>query len=207
MKTSSIKEYEEKEKAYYTSTLNMWYTIRLEKDKQLLTLSVTALGVLVTLLRTLGVSSVIQAIFFAIAVLCFFFTIILILCSLEKSSIYLKQILTDSPVDEKTLIILDRVATICFGAAMLAVLAIGADSVLNNFHQEKIVAQESQKPQVQRMVDLGNKQTQGMQGAASLRPQPPITSQNNPINAQSSSGGSGGNQGGQAGSSKSSSSN
>jgi hypothetical protein len=200
METLSEEEYREKDKAYYTSTLNMWYAIRLEKDKQLLTLSVTALGVLVTLLRTLGVSSISQAIFFAIATLGFFLTIILILFSFEKSSIYLKQILVNSPADESALIILDRVALFSFGIAMLSVLAIGADSLLNNFHQDRTMTQESQKPQVNRMINVGEKQTHGMQGAASLRPQPP----SKPQNPQSSSGGSGTNQGSQGSSSQSS---
>jgi hypothetical protein len=186
METSSHDEYRDKDKIFYTSTLNTWYTLRLEKDKQLLTLSVTALGVLITLLRTVGVSRYCQAVFFAIAGVCFCFTIIFILFSLEKSSIYLQQIINNSPEEEKPIIILDRLSNICFIFAMLAVLAIGADSIINDLSKEKIMSQESQNPQIQRIC------TEGMQGAASLRPKPPQVPQSNPTNPQP--GGEGGNQ-------------
>jgi hypothetical protein len=186
METLSQDEYKDKDKIFYTSTLNTWYTIRLEKDKQLLTLSVTALGVLITLLRTVGITRNSQAIFFSMSGVCFCSTIILILCSLEKSSIYLKQLLTNLPTNENTIIILDRFANTFFVFAMIAVLAIGADSMLNDLHQEKNMSQEQQKSQVQKMiVDLGNLQKDGMQGAASLKPQPPVTS--HPTNNQSGS--------------------
>jgi hypothetical protein len=196
METSSHDEYEAKDKIFYTSTLNTWYTIRLERDKQLLTLSVTALGVLITLLRTVGVSRSNQAIFFAIAGFCFCFTIIFILFSLDQSSTYLKKILTNSPADEKMLIILDRLSNTCFVFAMLAVLAIGADSILSDLHKEKSMSQEPEKPQIQKMiVDTTHVCQDGMQGAASLRPKPPSAPQKSPVNSQSVDGG--GNQGNQ----------
>jgi hypothetical protein len=191
METSSHDEYEAKDKIFYTSTLNTWYTIRLERDKQLLTLSVTALGVLITLLRTVGVSRSNQAIFFAIAGFCFCFTIIFILFSLDQSSTYLKKILTNSPADEKMLIILDRLSNTCFVFAMLAVLAIGADSILSDLHKEKSMSQEPEKPQIQKMIVCQD----GMQGAASLRPQPPSAPLKSPTNSQLVNGG--GNQGNQ----------
>jgi nucleoid-associated protein YejK len=70
MESSDKEDYEAKQKAFYSAMIAAWLNTRLERDKQLLGLSVTAIGLLVTLLRTVGVSSLLQIILWLFSFLC-----------------------------------------------------------------------------------------------------------------------------------------
>lgn len=194
METNDEKDcYDEKAKAYYTSTLNTWYTIRLEKDKQLLTLSITALGFLITLLRTVGITSSFDVFCFSIAIFFFFVTIILILFSFEKNSIYLKEILLDEDPEEKIIIRLDKIISYCFVLAMFSVFLIGTSTLFYSFQIREVnMNHNSHRPKVQKMLAQPNKgDTLGVQGAKSLKPKLPKPNQSGSSREQKKSEGDG----------------
>ncbi|WDT74288.1 MAG: hypothetical protein MPW16_13610 [Candidatus Manganitrophus sp.] len=56
--SSEENDYKAKELAFYEATVNAWITTKFEKDKHLLTLSLAAIGLLITLLTTVGAATV-----------------------------------------------------------------------------------------------------------------------------------------------------
>jgi hypothetical protein len=103
------------------------FNTQLERDKQLLTLSSSAIALLVTLLRTVGVSNLLQIGFFSIALLAFLLTVILVLEILKKNGNYIEQILQGSGSENKY-IFLDQLATFSFIIGIVMVIVIGIDS-------------------------------------------------------------------------------
>ncbi|MBD2621279.1 hypothetical protein H6G48_06155 [Microcystis flos-aquae FACHB-1344] len=93
MESSDKEDYEAKEKAFYSAMIAAWLTTRLERDKQLLGLSVTAIGLLVTLLRTVGVSIPLQIILFGLALFAFLITVVLVIYILGENSTHIEKIL------------------------------------------------------------------------------------------------------------------
>ncbi len=93
MESSDKEDYKAKEKAFYSAMISAWLTTRLERDKQLLGLSVTAIGLLVTLLRTVGVSIPLQIILFGLALFAFLITVVLVIYILGENSTHIEKIL------------------------------------------------------------------------------------------------------------------
>src|SRR4028119_718183 len=103
-------DYEAKNKIFYGTMISASLTTQIERDKQLLTLSSSAIGLLVTLLRTVGVSNLLQVVFFGIALIAFLVTVISVLDILSKNATYIDEMLDGCRTESKYLIFLDRVA-------------------------------------------------------------------------------------------------
>ncbi len=111
-------------------------TTQLERDKQLLTLSSSAIGLLVTLLRTVGVSNLLQVVFFGIALIAFLVTVISVLDILSKNATYIDEMLDGCRTESKYLIFLDRVAMTSFITGMIMVVIIGMYSATISLGQK-----------------------------------------------------------------------
>lgn len=85
MQTSEWQEFREKEKAFYSAMLNGWLTTKLEKDRQILTLSAAAIGLLVTLLKIGIVPNHLQAYLFIVAIILFSISAIVVLFILIRA--------------------------------------------------------------------------------------------------------------------------
>ena len=114
MKSVDKEEYEAKDKAFYSAMLSAWLNTKLERDKQLLGLSVTAIGLLVTLLRTVGASSFSQVILFGLALFAFLITVISAIHILDKNATHIEEMLSDSEEQSIALMVLDKVVEISF---------------------------------------------------------------------------------------------
>jgi hypothetical protein len=128
MESSDKEDYEAKEKAFYSAMIGAWLNTRLERDKQLLGLSVTAIGLLVTLLRTVGVSSLLQIILFGLALFAFLITVVLVIYILGENSTHIEKILGGSEIESRKLMCLDKTAGISFVVGMVLIVIIGMDS-------------------------------------------------------------------------------
>ncbi len=128
MESSDKEDYKAKEKAFYSAMISAWLTTRLERDKQLLGLSVTAIGLLVTLLRTVGVSSPLQIILFGLALFAFLITVVLVIYILGENSTHIEKILGGSEIESRKLMCLDKTAGISFVVGMVLIVIIGMDS-------------------------------------------------------------------------------
>jgi hypothetical protein len=96
MESLDEEDYIAKDRIFYTAMVNAWLNTRLEHDKQLLSLSTTAIGLLVTLSKTVGVSNLFQAIIVWFALLSFLVTIISVTCVLKKNSAYIEEVMNRS---------------------------------------------------------------------------------------------------------------
>lgn len=189
-------DYEAKDRAFYSAMISAWLNTKLERDKQLLTLSTSAIGLLVTLLRTVGVSNFSQILLFGAALIAFLFTVISVIWILGKNANHIEQMLNGSETESRHLAFLDRVATISFIMGMVMVVIIGMYSAKisliekgTNMNQDNIV--NTHRESVKTNNDSWN-------GVHKLRPQPPkavetnsTTTPPNASNPSASSGGSG----------------
>jgi uncharacterized membrane protein YqhA len=188
-------DYEAKDRAFYSAMISAWLNTKLERDKQLLTLSTSAIGVLVTLLRTVGVSNFSQILLFGAALIAFLFTVISVILILGKNANHIEKMLDGSETENRHLAFLDRFATITFIMGMVMVVIIGMYSATisllekgTNMNQDNIG--NTHRESVKTNNDSWN-------GVHKLRPQPPkavetnSTTTPNASNPSASSGGSG----------------
>ncbi|MGC9491547.1 hypothetical protein, partial [Vibrio genomosp. F10] len=82
----------EKEVEFYAATVGAWLNTKFELDKSLLTLSTGAIGLLVTLLTTVGASSVEGLVLYFVALLCFLVCVISILLVFKRNAKHLEGI-------------------------------------------------------------------------------------------------------------------
>ena len=81
-----------KEIAFYSATVQAWIATRMERDRALLSLSAGGIGLLVTLLTTLGASSSVQLWLYMAAATSFAGAIVFALLVFGRNSHYLRQI-------------------------------------------------------------------------------------------------------------------
>lgn len=188
-------DYEAKDRAFYSAMISAWLNTKLERDKQLLTLSTSVIGLLVTLLRTVGVSNFSQRLLFGAALIAFLFTVISVILILGKNANHIEKTLDGSETENRHLAFLDQFATITFIIGMIMVVIIGMCSAKisliekgTNMNQDNIG--NTHRESVKTNNDSWN-------GVNKLRPQPPkavetnSTTTPNASNPSASSGGSG----------------
>lgn len=206
MENSDKEDYEAKEKAFYTAMISAWLNTRLERDKQLLGLSVTAIGLLVTLLRTTGVSNLSQIILYGFTLFAFLITVVSVIYILGENSTHIEKMLDSSETESITLMYLDKVAGISFVVGMVLIVIIGMHSAMINLSEKETIMSQDKSPDTH--CQPGTNNDKSWNGIAKLRPQPPKTSPTTPNTAPSAtnpSATSGGNGSSSAGESSSSS--
>jgi len=110
--------------------LSALFNTQLERDKQLLTLSSSAIALLVTLLRIVGVSNLLQIILFSIALIAFLVTVLLVLETLRKNTDYITEILENGVPENNKYLYLDQFATKSFSLGIIMVVLIGIYSAI-----------------------------------------------------------------------------
>jgi len=116
--------------------VNASINTQIEREKQLLTLSSSAIALLVTLLRTVGVSNSLQIVFFGVALIAFLVTVILALEILNKNAKYIDQILMGRGTKNKYEF-LNRWATISFMIGIIMVVIIGMYSAIISLSEKE----------------------------------------------------------------------
>jgi len=191
-------DYEAKNRAFYSAMLSAWLNTKLERDKQLLTLSTSAIGLLVTLLRTVGVANWLQVGFFGTALIAFLFSVISILAILGKNATYIEEMLNGSETEDRQLAFLDRSATISFIIGMIMVVIIGMYSATISLSEKGTNMNQDNSGNFHHRGEPGTV-TRGdsWNGVHKLRPEPPkavetnSSTTSNASNSSASSGGSG----------------
>ncbi|MBW4513990.1 MAG: hypothetical protein KME11_02040 [Timaviella obliquedivisa GSE-PSE-MK23-08B] len=167
---------EAKERLFYSAMLSAWLNTRLELDKQLLGLSVTAIGLLVTLLRTLGVSNFSQIVLFGFALFAYLTTVISVIYILHENSEHIEKLLNSSEAEESQfLAVLDTVAGISFVIGMMLTVTIGIHSAVINLSEKGAIVSQEQPKNFSIQTDSWN-------GVNKLRPQPPKKDSNDTTN-------------------------
>ena len=123
---SENKENQEKEIAFYSASLQAWFTTRIERDKSLLTLSAGGIGLLITLLSTVGANSVCILLLYISALVFFLLCIISVLSILWRNAEYLTKVIKKEKDQDILLGFLDCFASITFliGVILSTLLAV-----------------------------------------------------------------------------------
>ncbi|WP_071188582.1 hypothetical protein [Trichormus sp. NMC-1] len=179
MESLNKEEYEAKDRAFYSAMISAWLNTRIERDKQLLGLSSTAIGLLVTLLRTVGVSNLWQMALFGFALLFFLITVIAVICILDRNASHIEKMLVESETQDKGLEFLDKIAEISFIFGMILVVIIGISSAKINLNEKKVSMNLERQLNKQYHIHVGEKSWNGLE---KLRPQPPKEPQTPPPN-------------------------
>ncbi|MEJ2612046.1 MAG: hypothetical protein P8179_18730 [Candidatus Thiodiazotropha sp.] len=91
-----LKELEGKNIAHYSVLLGAWIQTKMERDKTLVTLSSAAIGLLITVLTTVGVQSIYEIVLFIISIVAFIITIWSALVIYQLNSKHLEDALRGS---------------------------------------------------------------------------------------------------------------
>lgn len=131
MATEDINE--KKEVAFYTAGVAAWYNTSLEHDKSLFTLSAGGIGLLITLIRTVGVGSAEILVLYLIAMLSFLICLLTVLVIFKKNRTHIEQVFQGRQDNDPNLAVFDNVAIWSFGIAVLFSAVIGISSAISSY--------------------------------------------------------------------------
>lgn len=156
---------QEKEVQWYSATVNAWFSTRLEHDRSLLTLSAGAIGLLVTLLSTVGVKSPESALLYGAAMLSFFVSLAAVLWIFRRNATHLTEIIQSNVASDPLLRMLDAVAigTFLFGVVLSSIIGISA--AVHSLQPSEASMSGEQKTQAQ-----PQNLNESFNGATSVRP-------------------------------------
>lgn len=133
--TTELKEVE-----FYSASVNAWYNTQLEHDKNLLTLSAGGIGLLITLLTTVGVSSVEGFFLYVLALFCFVLCVGSVLVIFKQNGKYIEYLVKgDVPPNNPLLQSLDSVAIYSFAFGVVFAAVVGVAAAITSFQNKESV--------------------------------------------------------------------
>ena len=137
----------QKEVEFYAAGVTAWYNTRLEHDKSLLALSSGGIGLLITLLTTIGVSSATGLVLHLLAIFSFLVCLVAILFIFLKNSSHIEDVLkTDAQQFDPLLAKLDKIAFVAFALGILFSSVIGVSAAINSYSsKEKTMTNENKQ--------------------------------------------------------------
>lgn len=164
----------EKEVAYYSALVGAWIDTRMELDRTLVALSAGGVGLLATLVTTVGVSKESHLWLYGLAALMFATTLICELVIFKKNSALIEE--TIQSLDPTTkLKHLDKVAIVSFGIGIAAVLAVGILTATESLETKMSKDGETTRP-IQQPAP-GDSLTKSLDGVQNIAPRPVATPQ------------------------------
>lgn len=122
---------DEKEVEYYAAKANAWFNTKLEYDKSLLVLSAGAIGLLITLLTTVGVSSFSLLVVFFASIISFIVCLIAVLAIFSRNAKHLEELISGKK--RMTLLgFLDSLSISTFILGVILASFIGLETARNN---------------------------------------------------------------------------
>ena len=132
---------------YYAASVNAWFNTSLEHDKSLLTLSAGGIGLLLTLLTTVGLSSAEALVLYFGAILSFVVALVGILVVFRRNRTHIEDILSGKSTNNDPLLTkLDAMALWAFGIGVLFTAIIGLAAAIHSYStKETTMANETTK--------------------------------------------------------------
>lgn len=139
---------QQKEVEYYASSVNAWFNTSLEHDKSVLTLAAGGIGLLITLLTTVGLSSAEALVLYIAAIASFLVALVSVLVVFRRNRTYIEHVLAGtSDGNDPMLAKADSVALWAFGLGVTFTAVIGIATAINSYaSKEKTMANEPSKP-------------------------------------------------------------
>lgn len=157
---------DEKEVEYYAAKANAWFNTKLEYDKSLLVLSAGAIGLLVTLLTTVGVNSFALLFVFFAATISFVVCLVAVLAIFLRNAKHLEELIAGKRTNDPVLGFLDSLSICSFIIGIVLASVIGlATATTEVLKKEVIVSKEKETNQSK--VPL----RESFNGASNIAPQ------------------------------------
>lgn len=168
-KKRALKELEGKNVAHYSVLLSAWIDTRMERDRTLVTLSAAAIGLLVTVLTTVGASSAWELAFFVISIASFLVTIWSALTVYQLNSEHLEASIRGSSQSDPRLRKYDKLSFRAFILGAISALMIGILSASSRYTPTTEVVMPEQSSPDKSGAMPGKK---SLDGVENLTPQP-----------------------------------
>jgi hypothetical protein len=137
---------DEKETAFYSAKVNAWFNTKLEYDKSLLVLSAGAIGLLVTLLSSVGVKTIPLLFLFGIALFCFIICLGCVLAIFLQNARHLEDLISGKETNDPVLKALDSLSIFSFIIGVILSSIIGLGTAVNEIHTEETIMSDKIKP-------------------------------------------------------------
>jgi hypothetical protein len=178
-----------KEVEFYSANLNAWFSTRFEHDRSLLALSAGAVGLLITLISTIGVGSIEILILYILALACFVICLSTLIWIFKRNSKHLEDVVKASAIDDPLLNVLDNTAVASFMCGVMLSSIIGISTAIHSYiekaqkmtdkteQQGHTVAQDSSSG-ISSIRPTGELSTSSVNGISSMRPADPQPKEN-----------------------------
>ena len=123
-----------REEAFYATALGAWVETRMELDRSILTLSGAGVGLLVTLLTTIGSETPLQHGLYAAALLGFLLAMTFALIIFGRNATYLESVLEHGIETSRSLTWLDKGLVFSFALGVLGSVGVGVAAAINRIH-------------------------------------------------------------------------
>lgn len=123
---------DEKEVEFYAAKANAWFNTKLEYDKSLLVLSAGAIGLLITLLTTVGVNSFALLLVFFASIISFVVCLITVLAIFSRNAKHLEDLIAGKRMDDPILGFLDSLSIFTFILGIILASIIGLATAMND---------------------------------------------------------------------------
>ena len=155
-----LRELEAKNVAHYSVMLEAWIQTRMARDKSLITLSAGGVGVLVTLLTTVGLASRWQIWLYIGSFVGFLLTICFAITIYQKNAELIEHDFRGQPSEHLRLKVFDRGTILAFYIGAVFAVAIAVSSALTQSPKEGAKA-------------MSDHEKKSLDGLSNLKPQPP----------------------------------
>lgn len=154
---------EPKDVEFYAANLNAWFNTRFELDKSLLTLSAGAIGLLITLISTVGAKSIESLILYFLSLVCFILCLGALLLIFRGNAKHLEEVVNNQATNDPFLKILDRAAALSFMLGVIFASIIGISTAINTYiEKEHVMSDKKNIP--------GTPAFDSVNGIANIRP-------------------------------------
>lgn len=122
-----------KDVEYYAVNLNAWVNTRFEHDKSLLALSAGAVGLLITLISTIGVRTIETLVLYIFSLVCFVVCLGTILWIFKRNAKHLEDVVKEVVTDDLILNVLDRISITSFMLGVIFSSIIGISTAIHSY--------------------------------------------------------------------------
>jgi len=169
---------QQKEVEFYAAAVAAWLNTSLEHDKSVFALSAGGIGLLITLLTTVGLSNVVLLVLYVTAILAFLSSLIAVLAIFRRNRTHIEQVFLGNRAPDPLLTVLDQVAVASFGIGAILTAVIGISTAVSSYStKEKTLASENKQVPTGEQLNksfngLGGLQQQSIGVASSPAPSP-----------------------------------
>jgi hypothetical protein len=156
----------EEKNAFYAAALEAWFLSRLEHDKSLLTLSAGGIGLLITLVSTVGINSTESLILFILALLAFVFCLAAVLWIFKRNSTHIEDAVKRGVAKDEWLTVLDNAAILSFLAGVVFSGIIGISSAVSSLKSKETTMANDRKVTTTGTIYVGD----SVNGLMDMRP-------------------------------------